>query len=640
MISFACPHCQQKLNVKDELAGRTAPCPACKKPLTVPASAKGPAPGATSRLDGTASVLAQTGVAGRVSLDTGSDTPQGQPALADLLAQRTGKGERYILAGEIARGGMGAVLRAIDCDLRREVAVKHLLDASDPKKQLRFVEEAQITGQLEHPNIPPIHEMGVEKQRLFFSMKMIKGRSLAQVLSELRDQPKTAEKEWPLSRLLNIFVSICHAVGFAHAHSVIHRDLKPANIMVGDFGEVYVMDWGLAKVLSGSGQQAEEPLTAVLPPDGKVPPRVATDRTPGLEMTQEGAILGTPVYMPPEQAAGNLQAIDQRSDVYSLGAILYELLTLEPPVEMEGGAMSVLVQVVQGQIVPPEQRVPQRAKSGRIPRELSAVAMKALAKEPADRYPSVEELRRDIERYQEGWSVSAKADSNWELVWKLVKRNKAASLGAAAVLLVLLTSLVLIFQAWRETSVARDALKQEQAEKEKAQAEKRKQLVESVPALVRSARLLANDGEVEEAQRQVDLALEYAKTHAPAHLLKGQLFVAEKKWEAGRTQLEQYLKLQPGDADAQELHQLCAKGRKEDTVFLVEVAEVFQKQRLFGVAARLLKDAAKSVEARQPLLALYRKQIEKAYPGQGGRLTLEPNGRFRLNFVGYQELDL
>ncbi len=166
-------------------------------------------------------------------------------SVTDLLSGSVRQGSRYTIESEIARGGMGAVVRAVDCDIRREVAIKYMLDDSDQGRKARFVEEAQITGQLEHPNIVPIHELGLDAdKRLFFAMKLVNGRSLGQIVNELRKQPATAEKTWPLSRLLNIFVSICHALAYAHSRGVIHRDLKPANIMVGDFGEVYVMDWG------------------------------------------------------------------------------------------------------------------------------------------------------------------------------------------------------------------------------------------------------------------------------------------------------------------------------------------------------------------------------------------------------------
>ena len=336
------------------------------------------------------------------------------PAVGKSLAGRKNAKERYVIEGEIARGGMGAVLRAVDCDIRREVAVKYMLDGQDPKKQARFIEEAQINGQLEHPNIVPVYDLGIDAQkRPFIMMKMVKGRSLKDVLDQLREKPKQAEKEWPLARLLNTLVNICNALAFAHSRNVIHRDLKPANIMLGDFGEVYVMDWGLAKVLG-----KVEPGAAIRPTIDYEPGRhVSTSRSskvatsqPEADLTQEGSVLGTPVYMPPEQAAGKIDAIDQRSDIYSLGAILYEMLTLQGPVDKEGGYLAVLMRVVEGEIVAPERRTPQRLRAGKVPRELSAIAMKALAKDKEQRYPNVEALRRDIERFQDGRSVSAKED--------------------------------------------------------------------------------------------------------------------------------------------------------------------------------------------------------------------------------------
>src|SRR5262249_988624 len=270
------------------------------------------------QIDGTESSLAKAGIAAGVTLakhDTSQLPPGGKPLRPAPLAGRKSSKERYVIEGEIARGGMGAVLRAIDCDIRREVAVKYMLDASDPMKQARFVEEAQINGQLEHPNIVPVYDLGIDAQkRPFIMMKMVKGRSLKEVLDQLRDNPKIADKEFTLGRLLNILVNVCNALSFAHARGVIHRDLKPANIMLGDYGEVYVMDWGLAKVLNQPGAAERMPQAVMAStPSASVPGRnskVVTNRAPEADLTQEGSVLGTPVYMPPEQATGKLDAID------------------------------------------------------------------------------------------------------------------------------------------------------------------------------------------------------------------------------------------------------------------------------------------------------------------------------------------
>ena len=450
MIQFSCS-CGQKFCIKPQFAGRKTTCPTCKQPLVVPTFDPTHAVVPKDQIDGAPSSIAQVGMDGGVTLESPGRCKTGQKPVQELLARR-GKKDRYLIEGEIARGGMGAVLRAVDCDIRREVAVKYLLDQSDHRKKVRFIEEAQITGQLEHPNIPPVHELGVDAQkRVFFAMKMVRGRSLAQVLDELRTNARSAEKEWPLSRLLNILVNTCNALAYAHSRGVIHRDLKPSNVMVGDFGEVYVMDWGLAKVRGGpSAVAGPAPSAIAVTVPGSSTGKVATSRDADADLTQEGAIVGTPAYMPPEQALGKIDAIDQRSDIYSLGAILYEMLTLQAPVDKEGGYLSVLMRVGQGEIVPPEQRTPQRV----IPKELSAIALKALAKEPGNRYQTAEALRKDIERFQEGRSVSAKEDTRREQVWKFVKRNKGFSAGVGTALLVLVGSLGVVTYAWLETGKA------------------------------------------------------------------------------------------------------------------------------------------------------------------------------------------
>jgi serine/threonine protein kinase len=635
MIAFACSQCGVKLNVKPEFAGRRAACPTCKQPLVVPAADQTQAYVATGQIEGTPSSLMQVGVEGGITLeqtDAGS-----QQSVRELMARQTRKDGRYLIDSELARGGMGAVLRAVDCDIRREVAVKYMLDQGDPKKTLRFIEEAQITGQLEHPNIVPIHELGVDAhKRLFFSMKMVKGRSLAQVLHELRQQPRAAEKTYPLSRLLNVLVNVCHALSYAHSRGVVHRDLKPANVMLGDFGEVYVMDWGLAKVLKGESQS----VTAVSHQlsTAKRSSKVVTGRQPEADLTQEGSVVGTPVYMPPEQATGKIGDIDPRSDVYSLGAILYEVLTLQAPVDKEGGYLAVLMRVAEGQIVPPEQRNVQRARGGKIPLELSAMAMKALAKDPEDRYASVEALRRDIERFQEGRSVSAKEDSRREMIWKFVKRNKGFSVGAAAALLVLLCSTVFLFKAWLETRQAKAASERAQQEMVRAHQEKEKRTQQAVPALMVAAREVANNGDFRSALGQITVVQDYDPANADAHLLRGHILIAQKQFAAARDEVAEYLRWKPGDADARKLLHLCDRGKPDNPETLLAIAELLQRQRAFGPAVPLLAELERAVKDREPLLPLYQKQVDAAWPGLGKRLELTRTGQFKLNFYGCKQI--
>lgn len=239
---------------------------------------------------------------------------------------------RYRLDGEIARGGMGAILKGRDTDLGRDLAIKVLLDQHKDKPEVvqRFVEEAQIGGQLQHPGIAPIYELGqFADKRPFFAMKLVKGETLSKLLAD-REEP-TAER----GKYIGVFEQICQTMAYAHSRGVIHRDLKPANIMVGAFGEVQVMDWGLAKVLPAGGvadekkshdkQQGQSVIKTLRSQIGSDVPGTFGSQT------QMGSVMGTPAYMPPEQALGEIDNLDERADVFGLGAILCEILTGQPP---------------------------------------------------------------------------------------------------------------------------------------------------------------------------------------------------------------------------------------------------------------------------------------------------------------------
>ncbi len=252
--------------------------------------------------------------------------------------------ENYDIGREISTGGMGSVLEARDEKLQRTVALKvMLLEANaDAHMRQRFLREAQVLAMLAHPNIVPIHDIVWEDgQPLFYTMKLVKGRTLQRILTDLRKEDLDALCDFPLTHLLDIFRKVCDAIAFAHSQGVIHRDLKPENIMIGEFGEVLVMDWGLAKVVRGFDE------TGSLEEQGTENSDLRT-----ASQTLHGSVLGTPQYMSPEQARGSLAEVDELSDIYALGGILYAMLTLRPPVE-GATALEVLERVSKGEISAP-----------------------------------------------------------------------------------------------------------------------------------------------------------------------------------------------------------------------------------------------------------------------------------------------
>ncbi len=242
----------------------------------------------------------------------------------------SGQPSRYQLIGELARGGMGAILQGRDPDLGRDLVLKVIREEhrDQPELVCRFVEEAQIAGQLQHPGIVPVYELGrLPDGRLFIAMKLVRGRTLAALL-ETRWSPDEDRM-----RFLSIFEQVCQTMAYAHARGVIHRDLKPSNVMVGSFGEVQVMDWGLAKVLEPG--EAAKPGPAFAPKDDSA--AVRTLRTGSVMESRTGSVLGTPSYMAPEQARGAMDTLDERADVFSLGSILCEILTGRPAFAGESG---------------------------------------------------------------------------------------------------------------------------------------------------------------------------------------------------------------------------------------------------------------------------------------------------------------
>ncbi len=306
---------------------------------------------------------------------------------------------KYRCLEKIATGGMGTVYLAEDTQLRRQIALKILTLPDSPGELAdRLMQEARIIAALEHPGIVPIHDVGaLADGRVFYTMKLVKGRRLDEQVKQVSSLPE----------LLRLFQKVCEAVAFAHSHRVIHRDLKPENIMVGDFGEVLVMDWGLAKVLSPNMR----PQTSTDRPGRaeKDSPTLKNSRT-----TEHGTVLGTPAYMAPEQARGEIDQLDERTDVYALGAILYFLLTGAHPMASDSAS---------GENLEP-QPVRPRKKNPKIPKQVAAIYFKAAAPDKTTRYESARHLSADIERFLNGQPVSSYRESIFETLGRWISKNK------------------------------------------------------------------------------------------------------------------------------------------------------------------------------------------------------------------------
>ena len=365
------------------------------------------------------------------------------PALGLELIHSELSGDPIKVTGTVAEGGMGLVLQATDQHIRRSVAMKVLKPGFEyaADKLLRFVSEAQLTGQLEHPNIIPVYHLGISPSgQTFYTMKYVRGQNLEQIITGLREKDPETLKNYPLSALLTVFQKVCDAMAFAHSKGVVHRDLKPSNIMVADYGEVLVMDWGLAKRIASTELQQAAAVD-------ELPQELPRGEDPlGGFQTMDGAVVGTPPYLSPEQAIGSAD-VGPEADIYVLGMILYSILALRPPVFLTNAAQVI-------QMISDNNLIPLRAMarlagpdgasapellhcpSNRIPDGLIAIVEKAMAFEVKDRYSAVEELQADINSFQHGYAPKAEQAGFFRQLQLLIsrRRREAILLGSFLVL--------------------------------------------------------------------------------------------------------------------------------------------------------------------------------------------------------------
>ncbi len=552
----------------------------------------------------------------------------------------------YLFRKEIASGGMGTVLEAEDLNTGRQVAIKKMLQgsAATAEGQFRFQQEARIMGFLEHANIVPMHELGVNEKGIpYYTMKRVKGDTLQQVLSGIKAGDVEMIRKYPFERLLRIFQKVCDGIAFAHSKGVVHRDLKPENVLVGRYGEVMVMDWGLAKVLDRS--PLKNTIVGRMPDVldvGEVTEVSSSEVTKsGRFRTRDGEVLGTPNFMPPEQAEGRIREVDERSDIFSLGGILYSILTLRPPVTGDT-VEEVLENMRSGYIPPPviynrveAARLPgmggrdkdvivlRHCPGGQVPEPLSHVAMQAMALDPRKRYANVRELQLEVEAWQTGHVTRAEEAGFKRQLMLLISRHRSA---AAAVFLVMIFGLFFLGQSIRAEMRLRDSLDQ---------------LRVKAPFFETEIRNLITAGDFESAHDRFDTLLKFLPDEPKYHLGKANMLQSMLRFdEASAAYREAEDRGIAAEVVAASLA-ACAELRNmvDEEGLTAEgyqhLIDHLNSQKRFSEAQRLAAsadmDLGLSKEALQGFRALLLEQNAPEEVIDGDRVSLDRMGRLTLD---------
>jgi serine/threonine protein kinase/Leucine-rich repeat (LRR) protein len=553
--------------------------------------------------------------------------PLNKPASTASLQNRL-QGPKYEAGQAIAEGGMGEVRTVHDLRLERVVAMKRMLPGIGASADgiRRFVQEARVLGRLEHPNIVPIHELGLDDQgEAFYTMKFVKGATLQFVLDGIKGGDPDTIARYPLAELLTIFRKLCDAVAFAHSRGILHRDLKPANIMLGDFGEVLVMDWGLAKILNEPAPNAAT--VAEVAPAAAAP-------TDDANRTMAGTIVGTPSFMAPEQAEGRVDQLDARTDIFALGGILYSLLTLRAPVS--GQSMDEVLQKIRsGYIAPPVffnqspnmepdgtvlgvPIVLAHCPGGKVSESLSAVAMKALAVKPEDRYQTVADLQKEIEAYHGGFATTAEEAGFWKQMDLLVRRRRTEfTLVAAAVVLLLAVAGGFMVKVLASEKRARLALARLQA---------------TAPSYFSLARSLIEERKFPEALDKISFALSLKPEEAPYHQLQGNVLQSQFQFQQAGAAYARALKLNPKQPFAADNLKLCQKlltaGAEPGQPSATALEELRQAMLNQGRVAEALAIGGRAITSQASKLATWKAGLEKS--GLKGTLRETAQGQLQL----------
>lgn len=465
-----------------------------------------------------------------------------------LSSMRCEPAEKYVVRDGVGEGGMKRILKVRDRNAARDVAMALTSDSNDdPERLERFVREARVTANLEHPNIIPVHDIGVDDSRHpYFTMKLVHGEDLSVILKRMSDGDSEALSQFDPARMMTIFRKVCDAVAFAHSKGILHLDLKPENILVGDFGEVLVLDWGLSKIVQSNDASVTMDAEANVNDDAfasTIQKRLSSDGS-FIDATMDGVIKGTLGYMAPEQAMGRNAEKDHRTDIYALGAILYSILTLERPIDHDSPEM-VLLDTTKGNVIPPRKRRPDRG----IPPALEAVTLRAMALEPDDRYQTVENLSRDVDAFLGGFATSAEGAGLPTQLYLLCKRHhrETALLAASfATLGILAAMFVSRLNDEKNAAVeARNIAQQAEMEAElaldKVREERRKRVQiskKAAPEFVTKARKHMATGRWDKAKRAVDVALALDRESEVAWELSGRLALGDLKFDQAATAFE------------------------------------------------------------------------------------------------------